>query len=235
MKKLALALLLSVPMMVHASGMGFYIPVSVGDTSNLTVSEDGLYADYDMTQNYASTAGIGLVFDSNIGKDKLFNYRVALEYQSTTVDSTEAAGSTEDCNTYHCEKIRLNFVQTFGFGVLRTETVRLWVGPRINMAWNSRSDSTDIGSGYTFTESEYALELGIAPAVGINVNLGRLVSLGADLDYRYAIASGAWDDFGSSGTYVGSTTGATARFYVMFRFGETFQPVAQTTAVDSSL
>lgn len=238
MKKLALTLLLAMPMVASAAGMGIYVPLSIGDTAELTHENDQNSLTYDSTTDFKSAAGLGIVFDSNIGKDKLFNYRVGLEYQNTTIDTRTINGHTYSCSGSWCEMSRLNLVQTFGFGVLRTKTVRLWVGPRINVAWNWQSNDYDTGY-YTATYSEAAFELGIAPAVGVNVNLGRVVSLAFDVDYRFAAIGGAWTDDGDSGTYTGSGRGATARFSVLFRFGETFQPKSAQTptqgVVDQSL
>jgi len=237
MKKLALSLLLAMPMVASAAGMGVYVPFSIGDSAELTHENDQNSFTYDTTTDFESAAGLGIVFDSNIGKDKLFNYRIGLEYQEINVDSTTINGNTYNCDN-QCDMSRFNIVQTFGFGVLRTKTVRLWVGPRINIAWNYGSHDYDAGF-YTATATELAFEFGVAPAVGVNINLGRVVSLAFDVDYRFAAVAGAWDDDGDSGTYTGTATGPTARFSVLFRFGETFQPASAQTqdqgVVDQSL
>lgn len=227
MKKLALSLLLAMPMVASAAGMGVYVPLSVSNTMAVTDTPDvGVEQDFDL--DYKSSVGLGLAFDTNIGKDSLFNYRLGLEYMKQEIDSVDGYSCTGDCDF----GTRINMVNTFGFGVLRTQTVRLWVGPRINFAYDW--DTGDNG------DTRLGFELGVAPAVGINVNLGRVVSLAADVDYRFATAFGAYDDdFGNSGTYTGSTTGPTARFYVLFRFGEEFQKQAPQSVdqgvVDQSL
>ena len=230
-KKLALSLLLAMPMVASAAGMGVYIPVSISESADITLDSD--YGSEDLNFEYKAAAGFGVAFDSNIGKDKLFNYRLGLEYMNQEIDTVDGESCTGDCDF-----TRLNMVHTFGFGVLRTQTVRLWVGPRINLAYNSHEETY---ANETFTMSHF--EFGVAPAVGVNVNLGRLVSLGADLDYRFAGLAGAWsyeDNFDSEdNSYSGGVTGATARFYVMFRFGETFdtaaRPAADQGVVDQSL
>lgn len=229
-KKLALSLLLAMPIVASAAGMGVYIPISAGDSGSYTQDYDNsLLADRDIDIDYKASAGLGLAFDSNIGKDSLFNYRLGLEFMKQEIDSEDGVACTGDCDF----GTRINMVHTFGFGVLRTQTVRLWVGPRINIAYDW--DTGD--NGY----ARVGLEFGVAPAVGVNVNLGRVVSLGADLDYRFATTAGAWDSDISidGGSYSGSTRGATARLYVLFRFGEQFQKQAPQTAdqgvVDQSL
>lgn len=229
-KKPALSLLLAMPMIASAAGMGVYLPVSVGTTSSVTKDYDSsLFADEDLDVDFKPSAGLGLAFDSNIGKDSLFNYRLGLEFMKQKLDTVNGDECVEDCDF----GTRFNMVHTFGFGVVRTQTVRLWVGPRLNIAYDS--DTGD--NGY----ERVGFEFGIAPAVGINVNLGRVVSLAADLDYRFATTAGAWDSDISldGGSYSGTTRGATARFYLLFRFGEQFQRVpsqpAQSQVIDSSL
>ncbi len=222
-KELAFALLLAVPMIVSASGMGVYLPLSFGDSGTYTFNPDDTDIEFDEDRDYKPAAGLGLAFDTNIGKDKLFNYRLGLEYMQREVDEKNG----NPC-TFECTSSRVNMVNTFGFGVLRTKTVRLWVGPRLNIAWNWQN-SDDY--------QEYAFEIGIAPAIGVNVNLGRVVSLGFDADYRFASTGGVWsfDDIDFNGDYSGTTRGATARFYVLFRFGETFDGPVMQSAVDSSI
>ncbi|MCJ7764684.1 MAG: hypothetical protein MUP09_01965 [Thiovulaceae bacterium] len=174
-KKLLLSLLLAMPMAANAAGMGVYIPISTGDSGSYTETYDNkLIPDRDIDIDYKASAGLGIAFDTNIGKDRLFNYRLGLEFMKQEVDKVDGTSCTNDCDF----GTRVNIVNTFGFGVLRTQTVRLWVGPRINVAYNW--DTGD--NGY----ARVGYEFGVAPAVGINVNLGRVVSLAADLDYRVA-------------------------------------------------
>lgn len=226
MKKLALSLLLAMPMVASAAGMGVYIPFGVANSSSV----EGDYYTATIDKDYEAAAGFGLAFDSNIGKDKLFNYRLGVEYMTVGVDNVNGYSTSQEYS-------RFNFVNTFGFGVLRTEKVRLWVGPRVNVAWNWTDQSLDGSSNYG--HSEVALELGVAPAVGINVHLSRVVSLSFDLDYRVAYISGAWTNDYNDDTYTGTTTGPAFRAYVLFKFGEEFQKPAPQSAdqgvIDQSL
>ena len=226
MKKLALSLLLAMPMVASAAGMGVYVPFGVSNSSSVT----GDFYDNTTDKDYESAIGLGIAFDSNIGKDKLFNYRLGVEYMNVGVDNVNGFASEQDYG-------RLNFVNTFGFGVLRTKTVRLWVGPRVNIGWNWTTENN--AGGTTIDYAEAAFELGIAPAVGVNVNLGRVVSLGFDVDYRFAALYGAWSTNFDDDTYTGTINGPTARAYVLFRFGEEFQKKAPQSAdqgvIDQSL
>jgi len=226
--KLALALLLAMPAVANAGGIGLYVPISFGDTTDVTVTPDfGSKTDYDATVEFDAAAGLGLTYDSNLGKDKLFNYRLGVEWMTRTIDSTSAHGETYKCKN-DCDMFRFQVVQTFGFGVFRTEMVRLWVGPRINVGYNYANNAND---GYE--DKDFNFELGIAPAVGINLNFNRWFAIAADLDYRFAYTGGArtstvlYTDKETTASYSGSNNGATMRLYAIFKFGEDFREGSQ--------
>lgn len=228
-KKLALSLLLAMPMVASAAGMGVYIPFHLTETEDIDYDSGGSYE-----FGYKPSAGFGVAFDSNIGKDKLYNYRLGLEYSSTELDTIDGQTLSGTLT-----KDTFNIINTFGFGVLRTKTVRLWVGPRINIQFENGEYSSS-----TENVEQTSFGIGLAAAAGINVNLGRLVSLSADLDYHAVSIAGTEDysdifGYSDSEAYTGTNKGATARFYVLFRFGEEFQKQAPQSAdqgvVDQSL
>ena len=227
LNKLALALLLTIPAIVNAGGIGLYVPISFGDTMDVTLTPDfGTKKDLDATVEYKSTTGFGLTYDSNLGKDELFNYRLGLEWMTRTIDKTTIDGDTESCHG-DCDVSRFQIVQTFGFGVLRTEMVRLWIGPRINLGYNY-ADQINNGNETTEINSEF----GIAPVIGINLNFNRWFAVSADVDYRFAYTAGGikTDElFGPNEnfTYTGSNNGATMRLYAIFKFGEDFREGSQ--------
>ena len=229
-KKIVLACLIASPLTLSAAGIGLYVPYSLGDTADVTVTPDNSGSDYDLTTKYKPTPGFGLMFDSNLGKDKLFNYRLGLEFMNRTVDTVD--GRAVDCSGDECDMFRFQVVQTFGFGVLRTEMVRLWVGPRLNLGYNYKSNEYSFG-----TNTNVNFEIGIAPAVGVNLNFGRYFAISADLDYRFAGIAGAStsdSNIGSSTTnsYTGSNNGATLRAAAIFKFGEDFQDEVDTADAD---
>ena len=227
-KKIVLACLIASPLTLSAAGIGLYVPYSLGDTMEVTVTPDNSTPDFDQTTEYDSALGLGLMFDSNLGKDKLFNYRLGLEFMNRKVDTVSSGGVTRSCTGDACDMFRFQIVQTFGFGVLRTEMVRLWVGPRINLGYNYQNDEEAL-----FTQTNVNFEVGIAPAVGINLNFGRYFALSADLDYRFSGVGGGYTYDLNGGTsvtnsYKGSNNGATLRVAAIFKFGEDFQDEIHT-------
>ena len=183
-------ILLTTPLFLNASGLAIYTPMGLGDSHAVTHSPTtGVEREYDV--DYKSPLGLGLAYDGNLGEDTLSNTRFSLEYTEREVDSFNNFGCSGNCEAGS----RINMVTTFGFGVLRTEMVRLWLGPRFNLAYNWHAlDADDYSTG--------GLEIGVAPAVGINVNIGSHLSLAADVDYRWAGEFGAWtSNIGGSGSY----------------------------------
>ena len=211
LKKLITLLVLAVPMAVSGEGLGVYVPFSL--YSHSSVDTNDVKADYD------PSLGLGLMYDTNVGENKLFNYRLGVEYMKVGVDNVQGVPSDQSNN-------RFDIVNTLGFGIVRNEHIRLWIGPRINVAWNSGIGGVD--------NSGSALEIGLAPAAGINIELNRDIVLGLDIDYRVAYLSGTWDGDGARSFY-GDIEGATARIYMIYMFGETFPKPMSKDVVDSSL
>ncbi len=235
-RNLAVALLLATPAVLSAGGIGLYVPIDLGSTEKVTVTPDGGLLDgkkYDKTTDYNSAVGFGLTYDSNLGKDNLFNYRLGLEWMTRTIDTISANGYSGSCKGNGCDMSRFQIVQTFGFGVFRTELVRLWVGPRINLGYNKQTYSVGNDS-----VTELNFEAGIAPAVGVNLNFGRYFAVAADLDYRFAGIGGATSGSTSSSTgtntYSGSNNGASLRVYAILKFGEDFREGGSQQQEDNS-
>jgi len=200
------------PLVLNAGGIGVYIPYSLGITGNMTNTIDGHYdggtyypsEEYDYTYTFKNKAGIGISYATNLTKDKVFGYKIAIEY---TNPQGEDSSSSAD---------RIDMLHTFEFGVYNTQKVRLWIGPRIN-------------TGYRWYESgnysQTAVELGIAPAIGINVNLNEHITMAFDIDYKFAVLAGSGTLKRNAESDITSTQevnvqGSTARLSIFYRFGE---------------
>ena len=193
--KSMLFVVLILPATLSAFGMGLSIPFGT------TVEhENSGSSDYYGTWEEDSIIGLGLVTDTNIGKNRLYNWRFNLE-----------SSNLED--EYGNEFDRLSIVNTFGFALVRNKVVRFFMGPRINIGFEDRPNG---GSGVEFS---------VAPVAGVNINLGPVVSLGLDLDYKIpglAVSAGDYDCAYGNCDYAEDLSGATARFYLLFRFGERY-------------
>lgn len=136
----------------HAIGFGMTVGATTGKFHPDSNSETG---NSSFSEHKES---IGLIFDTNINKTDLFNYRLGISYERVTVNLPE----TESYDGVTVEN-------DFGFG-FSTDSYRLWLGPEVRANYNSR----------------YLLGIGVGPALGINVNLDNSMALCARGSYIYS-------------------------------------------------
>ena len=173
---LALVLVFSVQDAM-AIGLGPYFGYEYGD---LTIDVDG--RDQDVTADHFV---VGFLLDTCTKRDSLFNYRLNL---GADIVSARLDGG-DDQSGYG-----LDMKHTFGFGVLRTSTIRLWIGPAIKFYVVSFSeDDNDMLS----------LGVGGGPELGVNIHLTRVFSLGISGGYHYNYAVAHYSN-GDDDTYDGS-------------------------------
>ena len=79
------------------------------------------------------------MFDTAVAQDKFFNYQLNLGYDEFT---NKLPGSSRDLKLGG-----LMISNSFGFGIVRTDGFRLWMGPEIRLAWPRGSQS---GTDYEF-------------------------------------------------------------------------------------
>lgn len=184
LKQMLLALtLISAPAFLHAGGLG--ISAAYG-----TIFEDSNNHGHD-----DNVRGIALVYDTNLGRDSVFNYRLGFEFMEME-QRADAASSTLQYAK------RVNLVNTFGFGIFRSEHLRVWVGPRLLLTDHYYKINERDGT----TEAKDGIDVGIAPALGVNINLNRHFAVAVDADYTKIL-------FTSGDAFTG-------RAYLFFRFGE---------------
>jgi len=171
------------PIALNAFGMGLTIPMF----TNVEHENDN-----GRTWKEDSMSGYGLVLDTNIGKNKLYNYRLNIE-----------SNEIEAENGYKFDKTSI--VNTFGFALFRNEHVRVFMGPRLNIGFEDRR------------EDDSRLEYSLAPAIGVNIHLGSVVSLGLDFDYKISALATSIGDYNDE-----DLSGITSRFYILFKFGENY-------------
>ncbi len=215
------------PLLGQAAGMGITIPFNITETERISYSNVNLEK---TTYEYRPSSGLGFVFDTNIGKDRDFSYRLNLEYTLADLEESSRLYSSS------ISKHKYNIVNTFGFSVYHSRYVRFWAGPRLNFQYQHVSSSSNIQS-----QNSYGIGLGIA--TGFNVHLGPKISLAADVDYHGVSMIGGEDYQTYDGVTTGSTTyytalggtnkGVTARVYFLLRFGEQYEPKVHKSQQDS--
>ncbi|MDA3947170.1 MAG: hypothetical protein PF439_10885 [Helicobacteraceae bacterium] len=232
-KHILFAFGIALPLLAEAAGMGISIPFNITETERISYSNVNLEK---TTYEYKPSRGLGFVFDTNIGKDKEFSYRLNLEYTLSDIDASSRLYSSS------FSKHKYNIVNTFGFSVYHSRYVRFWVGPRLNFQYEHASSKSNIRK-----YNSYGIGLGVA--TGFNVHLGSKVSLGADIDYHGVSMIGGEDYRTYDGTTTGDVThyttlagtnkGVLAHLYLLFRFGEHYEQneakQREESVIDNSL
>jgi len=211
MRKLSLVLLLGLSSMLvlpiieaGAAGFGTYFDYNRGSSS---WRADNGYTTWDFDSD-KKIVGLGFVFDTAVAKDKLFNYRLQLGFEAWK-DESEAD-----------EELDLSgiaWTNDFGFGVLRTPNLRLWLGPELKLAYvkGTLEASPDLDMSL--------LNFGIGPTIGVNFNVGSTLTLAVKTGYLFEFFSALgerspFDDI----TYSGTSTTVFINFTLLFRVNDTY-------------
>ena len=212
----------------YATGMGLYFSAGLGESEFDEEWSGNIWADLN-TKGDSNTFGGGLVFDTAVAKNKLFNYRLnigyeKLEYKADSIfndtANTDITDSTQDYQLYFHRVVLDN---TFGFGVVRNKNWRLWIGPQIRLGYQW-------GNGNMLTEP-LAMELeldgflyGIAPVVGANIHIAKAVSIGFDSGYRFNFSQGnlkkSFSSFNEAGDYKLQDEVFFINFFILYRFND---------------
>ena len=181
-----------------AVGAGMYFSYghgwgNVDDDDWDQIFDDGLPYDYDFDEN---VFGVGFTFDTNVAKNRLFNYRLEIGYERVWQEwpsgnptlrwDYDFPGNPPPPAAFTRSKYTgngLSINNAFGFGVVRTDRMRLWVGPalRLNADWYDADD---------FDVLEF--NVGVGPQVGINYHVGERTSLALSFGYQYLFALHSW-------------------------------------------
>lgn len=174
---------------------------------------DDVWADLDTETD---SVGLGVVFDSNLAQDRLFNYRLnaSLEF----VDQEVGQAGLEN----QVQGTSFSFDQTFGFGFIRTPDVRVFVGPSLHLGIGGIDDHIRV-QGNRFSYEQTTFTAGLGPELGINYHVGRHLTFSTSAFVRYGFQVQGFDDFfddrGSDGVFVGDELRAGLVTSIFFRFG----------------
>lgn len=176
----------------YAFGFGPYFEYAVGSAS---YDDHDEYLDKDSD---IDVTGLGIVMDTNLSRPRLFNYRLNLGYNWLDGEGRDGW--------------RVSLENTFGFGIIKKEKFRFWLGPQLHLS-GGEMDITpiissdflaklyaDYSSGpggnpesvtdnYSFngfaTESASFYGLGLGFVTGANFQLPRVGSVCVELGARY--------------------------------------------------
>ena len=163
-----------------AVGKGFYLQAGAGSAS--WDAEDDFHSwSFDSDTSHA---GFGFVLDTAVAKDKLFNYRFQIGYEQF-----------EDKPTGSSRKLKMDSLvidQDFGFGLVRNDRIRFWLGPELRVSFSG-------GTPDGYSDFDVVLfGLGLGPVMGINVHTNSRLSLGFKVGYMAMTYTGVGDDTSSA-------------------------------------
>lgn len=153
LKGLYLLALACLPFSANATGYGFYTTANNSGNAHWSSNGNSLYdTGYDRRE-------FGIMLDTAVAKDKLYNYRLQVAHVAATYDGAEYTGST--------------FTNTFGFGIVRNTDMRIWIGPQIGYKSTNNKSSLSI-SGFEY-----------GAVVGLNYHISPTLSLTGESGVRY--------------------------------------------------
>ncbi len=187
-----------------AFGIGGYGTIGGGNTL-YDFSKYEWFATGNLKESENWAGGGGLIMDSNLATDRIFNWRMKLGGERLYADRES-----------EMQLVRLSMSHTFGFGIVRTERVRLWLGPQIGVSysWGDRTKEryyygianlglkwqtaflpTSLISPYNFVYGVFrdkiskirygGIDFGLV--LGLNINLGDYVTIGPEVGIKYAL------------------------------------------------
>jgi len=173
MTKIALvitAIVLMLTPRMTAAGAGFYVSTGFGA---------GVYSDNDESRpnlddfTYQKVGlGGGFVFDNALAGKSVFNYRLNLGLEGIADNMSDTAGLT-----YNFAGIRCNWLNDFGFALVRAQGLRWWLGPQQGLFLLNEADEN--GNGI------FSFDGALGAVTGLNFNTPRGFTLGLDLGLRY--------------------------------------------------
>ncbi len=130
----------------YAVGVGLYVSQGSGDADF-----DGTYSNFSADTEQSA---IGFTFDTNLSKNRLFNYRLGVE-----------KGTLKFKNFGQFEVDEVAITNDFGFSMVREDNLRIWIGPELRISFQDKQES----SGWEYS----GVGVGLGPVVGLNWHLGQ--------------------------------------------------------------
>ncbi len=207
-------ILLSASSSLYAFGIGVYGTAS--KANYVWTYHESDIPDFDVDSK-VTKMGAGFVLDTCLAMDKLFNYRLNIGFTKMNIDNEKHSVITSDikANEYH-------LYNTFGFGIFRSEIMRVWLGPQIgfgyiNGEYDAATPSDKDNNFFTFFFAG-------ALVAGLNFNIEDIITLGLDGGYRISRHAGTADTLSSLNSVGITGTGKEwfANLSIIFRINDIF-------------
>ena len=152
----------------YAAGLGIAFHSGFGQTT---------YNDFDAD---ASQFGINFIFDTNVSKNNIFNYRLNFGIEFFNHDFTYEYSYYDyyygmtfyDYYDGSFDGLRIVTDHTFGFGIVKSSVIRLWMGPNVRLGFIAGDNAgITLGGGLTI--------------LGLNFNMGSVFTLALEAGYMF--------------------------------------------------
>ena len=206
----------------HALGLGGYISYGTGsvDFEESWDTEDP-WARLENSGD-VSHFGFGFLLDTAVAKNRIFNYRLQIGYEASEydIDSVFNQETGTDISPiisdFKVDIDQIVFDNTFGFGIVRRQNFRLWIGPQIRIGYMTGDGQVTDILGTTLQLNFEGVVYGFAPVIGGNFNFNNNLSIGIDLGYRLSGMAGNIEKSGLGLTGADDYSGDTNVFFVNF-------------------
>ncbi|MBN2160404.1 MAG: hypothetical protein JW807_13500 [Spirochaetes bacterium] len=184
--------------------------------------------------------GGGLIIDSAVARDVLLNYRFKGGYEKYLFQGFGSVSTGRPIS-------RVNTSHTFGFGIVRKEKVRFWIGPQLGLGyiWGERkfTDYTIfVNSSFTGPLYQYVpyrsgvsykfVSMNLGLELGLNINIGNYVTLFIDCGFGYGVNISTnlrTDIEGNTAaaykTLIGNGIGIHGSMGIMIRINDVYKPI----------
>lgn len=148
-----------------ASAMGFGLSATVGSGST-----DWTSSDFGAFSTDTDLSGFGFTIDTNLARERMFNYRLELAKTDLTLKNFAGAGGDFELDG-------MMMTHDFGFGMRFNPLMKLWFGPELRFMW---LEGTNGVAGWGDLD---LFGFGLGMGVGLNVNFPGQLTLSGKLGY----------------------------------------------------
>ena len=195
-----------------ALGLGFYGSLGSGKGDWEIDPDSGTDYEVDTENKHRS---FGFVLDTAVAKDKVFNYRLQVGLDRWEEEFTKT-GDKFEMDGFVVE-------HDFGFGVVRRENFRLWLGPELRIEYGEGiyNDDTDLEATF--------FGIGVGPVIGVNFNFGEIFTFGLKSGFLFEGYGGTGRDQLDSESYTIRSRQLFINAAIIFRINDTYKKGRPTT------
>ena len=176
----------------YAAGIGGYFTTHYGSykwniDESIDLSDSTFGGISSPSQSRPVILGGGLIWDTNLAADRIFNFRQNIGFESF--------------NSSQLKLTQFSLTTTFGFSPVRTRLLRFWLGPQLNLQYRWGKDAHSYyaahvlipaypGAIYKIKRKYEFFSVGTGLALGLNFNVHKNVTIG--LETGIQIATSLW-------------------------------------------